>query len=313
MLKPTSQQGVNMRNTWRTLAVSLLATVIIGTAQASDIKLSSTIGELDVPQNPKSIAIFDFPALDILDSLGSESVVAVPKSLPLPDYLKKYEDKAYADVGGLMEPNFERLSAVEPELTIISARQSQLVERFKEISPIYYSDIQYLDFYPSFQRNVRNIAEIIGKQTEAATQLQAIDQDLAAIAAKAKGKTALVLLANESNISTFGPNSRYGMIFQDYGFTQADTGIKESRHGMKVSFEYVLDKNPDYIFVVDRTAAITNKSGNAKKVFDNALIKGSKAYQNGNIVFLDSVNWYLVMGGLQSMKAMNQEMLKAVQ
>ncbi|SMB85404.1 iron complex transport system substrate-binding protein [Pasteurella testudinis DSM 23072] len=302
-----------MRKTWRTLAVTLLATLTVGVAQANDIKLTSTIGELDVPQNPKRIAIFDFPALDILDTLGNQNVVAVPKSLPLPIYLKKYEDKQYVDVGNLMDPNFERLNEAEPDLTIISARQNQLVERFKEISPIYFSDIKYLDFYQSFRQNVRNIAKIIDKEAEAEVQLQAIDQDLASIAAKAKGKTALVLLANESNISAFGPNSRYGMIYQDYGFQQADPNIADSRHGMKVSFEYVLEKNPDYIFVIDRTAAITKKTGNAQKVFDNELIKGAKAHKDGNIVFLDSVNWYLVMGGLQSMKAMNQEMLKAVE
>ncbi|MGR3807680.1 siderophore ABC transporter substrate-binding protein [Pasteurella testudinis] len=302
-----------MRKTWRTLAVTLLATLTVGVTQANDIKLTSTIGELDVPQNPKRIAIFDFPALDILDTLGNQSVVAVPKSLPLPIYLKKYEDKQYVDVGNLMDPNFERLNEAEPDLTIISARQNQLVERFKEISPIYFSDIKYLDFYQSFRQNVRNIAKIIDKEAEAEVQLQAIDQDLASIAAKAKGKTALVLLANESNISAFGPNSRYGMIYQDYGFEQADPNIADSRHGMKVSFEYVLEKNPDYIFVIDRTAAITKKTGNAQKVFDNELIKGAKAHKDGNIVFLDSVNWYLVMGGLQSMKAMNQEILKAVE
>ncbi|KGQ69764.1 ABC transporter [Chelonobacter oris] len=302
-----------MRKIFRNLAVTLLATLTVGIAQADNIKLSSTIGELDVPQHPKRIAIFDFPALDILDTLGNENVVAVPKSLPLPIYLKKYEDKRYVDVGSLMEPNFERLNEAEPDLTIISARQNKLVDRFKEISPIYFSDIKYLEFYTSFQQNVRNIAKIIGKEAQAEEALKAIDKDLSNIAEKAKGKTALVLLANESNISAFGPNSRYGMIYQDYGFTQADPNIAESRHGMKVSFEYVLDKNPDYIFVIDRTAAITKKTGNAQQVFENELIKGAKAYKDGKIVFLDSVNWYLVMGGLQSMKAMNQEMLKAVE
>ncbi|MGR6980968.1 siderophore ABC transporter substrate-binding protein [Testudinibacter sp. P27/CKL/0425] len=302
-----------MRKTLRSLAVTLLATLTVGVSQAADLKLSSTIGELDVPQNPNRIAIFDFPALDILDTLGNENVVAVPKSLPLPIYLKKYEDQKYVDVGSLMEPNFECLNEAEPDLTIVSARQNQLVDRFKEISPIYFSDIKYLEFYSSFQQNVRNIASIIGKQEQAESELKAIDQDLSTIAAKAKGKNALVLLANESNISAFGPNSRYGMIYQDYGFAQADPNIAESRHGMKVTFEYVLDKNPDYIFVIDRTAAITKKTGNAEKVFDNDLIKGTKAYKNGKIVYLDSVNWYLVMGGLQSMKAMNQEMLKAVE
>jgi len=69
---------------------------------------------------------------------------------------------------------------------------------------------------------------------------------------------------------------------------------------MSVSFEYILDKNPDYLFVVDRTAAVTDKVNNAQTVLDNDIIKQTKAFKNKHIVYLDAANWYLAFGGVGS-------------
>ena len=38
---------------------------------------------------------------------------------------------------------------------------------------------------------------------------------------------------------------------------------------------------------MDRTAAITEKANNAQKVLDNDIIKQTKAYKDGHIVYLD--------------------------
>ena len=81
---------------------------------------------------------------------------------------------------------------------------------------------------------------------------------------------------------------------------------------MSVSFEYILDKNPDYLFVVDRTAAVTDKVNNAQTVLDNDIIKQTKAFKNKHIVYLDAANWYLAFGGLESMEIIAAELDNAV-
>ena len=80
-----------------------------------------------------------------------------------------------------------------------------------------------------------------------------------------KTKTALLVLVNESKISAFGDGSRYGMVYQKFGFKPIDDSIKSSTHGQSVGFEYILGKNPDFLLVVDRTAAITEKPTMHKK------------------------------------------------
>ena len=81
---------------------------------------------------------------------------------------------------------------------------------------------------------------------------------------------------------------------------------------MSVGFEYILEKNPDYLLVVDRTAAVTDKVNNAQKVLDNSLIQQTKAFKNNHIVYLDAANWYLAFGGLESMEIIAAELEKAV-
>ena len=63
---------------------------------------------------------------------------------------------------------------------------------------------------------------------------------------------------------------------------------------------------------MDRTAAITEKANNAQKVLDNDIIKQTKAYKDGHIVYLDAANWYLSFGGLESMEIIAQELERAV-
>ena len=143
-------------------------------------------------------------------------------------------------------------------------------------------------------------------------QLSALESKVDQVAKDAKDKTALLVLVNESKISAFGDGSRYGMVYQKFGFKPIDDSIKSSTHGQSVGFEYILEKNPDFLFVVDRTAAITEKANNAQKVLDNDIIKQTKAYKDGHIVYLDAANWYLAFGGLESMEIIAQELDRAV-
>ena len=65
---------------------------------------------------------------------------------------------------------------------------------------------------------------------------------LTKVAKDAKDKTALLVLVNESKISAFGDGSRYGMVYQKFGFKPIDDSIKSSTHGQSVGFEYILEK-----------------------------------------------------------------------
>ena len=58
----------------------------------------------------------------------------------------------------------------------------------------------------------------------------------------------------------------------------ADSSIKEKgNHGQPVTFEYIKKTNPDWLFVLDRSAAIGEESKAAKDVLDNPLVAETTA------------------------------------
>ena len=75
--------------------------------------------------------------------------------------------------------------------------------------------------------------------------------------------------------------------------------------------KYVLEKNPDYLFVVDR-AAIAGGTISAKELFDNELMKKTDAYKNGNIIYLNPSIWYTATGGFTSTMKMVEEIDSAI-
>ncbi|MBM6839522.1 ABC transporter substrate-binding protein, partial [Clostridium saudiense] len=114
-----------------------------------------------------------------------------------------------------------------------------------------------------------------------------------------KNINGLVTLANDGAFSVYGQESRFGIIHKEFGVVPVDTTIESGTHGQKATFEYVAEKNPQYLFVVDR-AAVTGGENSAKELFDNELVAKTDAYKNGNIVYLDPVIWYTSVGGFTS-------------
>ncbi|MBC1906576.1 siderophore ABC transporter substrate-binding protein [Listeria booriae] len=274
---------------------------------AKELTIKHELGETKVKQNPEKVVVFDFGTLDTLQALGlSNNVAGLPKQ-SLPKYLNDFAADKYADLGGLKEPDFEKINEAAPDLNIISGRQSDSYDKFSDIAPTIYQGVDAKDYMKSFQTNVNTIASIFGKEDEAKKQLDAIDKQVADVKASVpEGKTGLILLANDGKMSAYGPGSRFGLIHDVLGVTPADPNIEASTHGQSVSSEYIAEKNPDYIYVVDRGAAVGGESS-AKSVVENELVKKTNAYKNNHIVYLNPEYWYLSGGGLESVAEMVKE------
>ncbi|WP_339316986.1 siderophore ABC transporter substrate-binding protein [Paenibacillus sp. FSL R10-2734] len=280
------------------------------TTESKELTIKHDLGEITIKSNPQKVVVFDFGTLDTLDKLGVE-VTGLPQS-NVPSYLSKYSDAKYENVGGLKEPDFEKINSLSPDLIIISGRQQDSYEEFSKIAPTLYVAVDNANYMESFTKNVKTLGQIFGKEAEVETELTAINDSIKALNEKATadGKKSLIILANEGKISAYGAGSRFGIIHDVFGFAQADDKIEVSTHGQSVSYEYVADKNPDYLFVVDRDAAVKSdgsKSGSAKDAVENDLVKNTNAFKNGKIIYLDPNYWYLSGGGLVSVSEMVKE------
>ncbi|TCT19373.1 iron complex transport system substrate-binding protein [Melghiribacillus thermohalophilus] len=314
-----------MKKLMTIVVLALLAILITacGNAEGSDgeasgdqqekesLTITHELDETEVEKNPETVVVFDFGALDTLDKLGVE-VAGVPKS-NLPEYLSKYAAEEYTNVGSLKEPDFETIYGLDPDLIIISGRQSGLYEDLSEIAPTIYVGIDTANYMESFTNNVLTLGKIFGKESQAEEELAKIEekiQTLKETASENNGK-ALVTLTTGGKVSAYGPGSRFGLIHDVFGLTPADDNIEASTHGMSISFEFIAEKDPDYLFVIDRDAVVGGEKS-AKEVIENELVKQTKAYQNDKIIYLDPNYWYLSGGGLISMTEMIDEVSEGI-
>ncbi|ASK61814.1 ABC transporter [Virgibacillus phasianinus] len=275
------------------------------------ITVKHELGETKVSKNPKKVVVFDYGTLDTLDKLGIK-VTGVPKG-NIPSYIDKYEAKEYENVGSLKEPDFDKLAEIDPDLIIISGRQASLYEQLQELAPTIYLGVDTTRYMESFKENLAVIGNIFNKEDEIDKELKSIEQSIADLKKKASESdiNALIILANDDKISAYGPSSRFGLIHDVFGIPAVDKGIEVSTHGMNVSFEYVVEQDPDLLYVIDR-GAVVGSSSSAKQVVENDLTKKTKAYKNDNIVYLDPNYWYLSGGGLVSVQEMVNEVAKSL-
>ncbi|KQU20342.1 ABC transporter [Bacillus sp. Leaf13] len=278
-------------------------------AKSEEITVKHQLGETKVKTNPEKVVVFDMGTLDTLDKLGVE-VAAVPHD-GLPKYLSKYKGTT-ENAGGLKEPDFEKINEIAPDLILISGRQSDAYEELSKIAPTVYVGVDTTKYMESFEENVTLLGKIFGKEKEAAKEFASVEGNITALKEKAPtDKKGLIILASGGKVSAYGPDSRFGIIHDVFGVPAVDDKLEVSTHGQSISFEYIAEKDPDYLFVVNRDA-VAGDGAAAKETVENDIVKNTKAYKEGNIIYLDPNYWYLSGGGLESVDSMVKEVSKGI-
>lgn len=280
---------------------------------AGKLVIQHHLGTTEVVKNPKKVVLLSYGVIDSFDKL-SIPIAGLPKG-NLPKYLSKYgNDDTIMDIGNLMDPNFEKINELGPDLIVISARQSKLYDELSKIAPTIYMDIDKDDYLGSFEKNARQLGELFDKEVEVEKELTIIKSKIAKIKqiSETSHKTGLIVLVNEGRYSAYGKGSRFGIIHDVFGIKPADQNIEVATHGQSVSNEFIQKVNPDYLFVIDRGAALKKNDLNTA-AFSNPLIEKTKAYQNDKIIFLSPDVWYLSGGGLESVSMMVDEIERAIQ
>ncbi len=277
--------------------------ITVSSEQPSEkVLIKHSKGETEVPAHPKKVIVFDTAILDSLDFLGVD-IAGVPRTgTPFPANIAKFKDEKYINAGTLQEPDFETISAVQPDLIIGSGRADKAYSELSSIAPTIVLSIDYKNYLDSLKDRTLTAAQLFGKKQEALQYFAILDQEIATTKAKAsKAGTALFVMVNGGKISAYGPGSRFGFIFDVLGMEPVASFADNQNHGNVISLEYILEKNPDWIFVLDRETAIGESQQNvaAKKVLENELINKTKAKQKNQIIYVDAPALYIA-GGLRT-------------
>ena len=297
------------------LLTLLVALLFLGACQAptsetvakETVTVTDVIGEQEIPYQPERVVVYDFGMLDTMNALGlSENIIGAATN-NVPGYLKDTVSEM-ENVGTLKEPDMEKLITLAPDLIIISGRLADFSEQLQEIAPVLQLSVDQTDYWGSVQHNIQVIADVYGVDAEPKmTELESEIADLKEKTTAFKEEEALLLLVNDGAISAFSSGSRFGQIFDVFGFTPVSAEIETSTHGQTIGYEGILEINPDILFVIDRSQAIQVDTAENLQLLDNAFITKTNAVQNERIIVLSPDLWYLSGGGLESTHLMIEE------
>ncbi|VEI13446.1 siderophore ABC transporter substrate-binding protein [Trueperella bialowiezensis] len=294
------------------------------TTEAADFPrtVKHASGETTIEAQPERIVVMDMAALDTLDALGAGDKVVGTVTSNLPTWLADDDGINYSNVesvGSLKEPDMEAIAKLDPDLVVLGARSAKLYPEFEKsfttIDATHSWDVDnYSETVPD---QIKMIGEAVGADEAAEKSADEITKLIADNKGAAKDKgSALVIMTNGGEISLHDSKSRWAPIYDVFGFTEAykKDEADEGHKGDKVSFETVKELNPDWIFVVDRDAAVgkTDAGVTAEQVLDNELVHSTNAWQNEQVVYLSPERWYIVMQGASNFPAMLNEIADAI-
>lgn len=288
-------------------------TVLEETPESITVKaLNGASEEIDVevPYDPQVIVTLDAASTDILANLGvADRIVGTtnPES-----YLADYVANA-ANVGTAKTFDVEAIMELQPEVIFMAGRGSDYYDTLVEIAPVVRLTVSGNVIEGTYENSLK-IASIFGMEEEMNEKLSAYDERITALQAVAKDKNAIVGLCTSGSFNLLGNDGRCSIIGNELGFNNVgvDANIDTSAHGNEASFEFVVEKAPDYIFVLDRDAA-TNAEGAqlAKDIMENELVMSTDAYKNGNLIIMENAGvWYKAEGGFTALGIMLEDLEK---
>ena len=263
--------------------------------------------DLEVPYDPERIAVLDMASLDILDNLGMGDRVVGSASTSL-EYLTDYVDnEEVANLGTIKEADLEAVMECDPDVIFIGGRLASSYDALSEIAPVVFlSTDSELGVVKSVTKNAETIASMFGLEDEVSKKIEGFDERIEALKKTSEGKTALVGMTTSGSFNLMGNDGRCSIVGREIGFENLTAAESTSTHGNEASFETVVEKNPDYIFVMDRDSAIgADGAQTAKEIVENELVMGTDAYKNGRIIYLEHpAVWYTAEGGITALNIM---------
>ena len=168
---------------------------------------------------------------------------------------------------------------------------------------------------PAVEQRVTQIGQIFGVEEQAAAQMTEVRSAIADAKAEAEGAdlSAMFVQVSGGKASAYGPTSRFGAIYSDFGFAETGAPVdEEGSHGEEIGAEFFARYNPGVIFVLDRGKAIGQAEQPALEVLQNDLVDRTDAAENDKLVEVDGFSWYLASAAPSSLRQMVADVARAL-
>ena len=318
-------------NGW-TLALSMIAAISLSGCDkkpaadanqgaqklATPIMVKHELGTTIIAYHPQRAAVLDMNEADFLDQL-SIPIAGMPKDY-VPHFLQKYkDDQKVQDLGAIVQPNMERIYTLKPDIILMTPLQANQYQALSKIAPTVHYDINFNNsqqhHIEAIKAHLITLGQIFNQQQLATQKVDALDAKLAEVRkiTANRPEKALVVLHNNGAFSNFGVQSRYGFVFNAFGVKPASTVVDTSLHGQPISSEFIKQADPDILYIVDRTAVMEHRPTIDAERMSNPLLRQTKAWKNGKVVFVDADAWYITAASPTSMHILIDDVIKGYQ
>ncbi|WP_234949870.1 siderophore ABC transporter substrate-binding protein [Tepidimicrobium xylanilyticum] len=270
--------------------------------ELTTVEITDAHGTITVPVSPKNVVSLDNRTFETLADWGID-LAAVPKGV-MPADSPYVADELVLDIGNHREPNLEIIASVEPELVIVGQRFSRFYEDIKALVPnAVVIDLNFdvsetaetpgENLVNGLKNSTIALGKIFNKNEEAEKLVAEFDGAMEKAKSAYNGTDRIMsVIVSGGNIGFSAPGSGrvWGPLYEIFGWVPAlDIDSATSDHqGDEISVEAIAQSNPDWIFVLDRDAAVSSTSDAvpAQDVIDNSpALQNTKAVIEGNIVY----------------------------
>lgn len=292
-----------------TILLSVVLALVGAPVLADPVMISTARGPVALERWPERVVVFDIAALDTLDALGVKPV-GVPQKLYV-SYLDHVSAEA-EPVGTIFEPDLEAVAALEPDLIVIGGRSGPRYDALAAIAPVIDMTVGEDTLFEDARARIDAYGALFERDPQAAEMAAVLDAEIAAARAAAEGRgDALILMTNGPKVSAYGPGSRFGWLHAALGLPAAVPDMTAANHGEAVSFEFVRQADPDWLLVIDRSAAIGEGAEGARATLDNPLVADTTAWKQGQVVYLDAAPIYIAGGGVRAISGVLEDLTEA--
>lgn len=289
-------------------------------ATGGTVTITDSSGEeVEVPANPETVVVTDWSVTRTLNDLGVELDGIPASTAGLPEDLAGLAD--VTTVGTVREPDFEGISALEPDLVIIAGRSGtpEVLAEMKKITPnVIDMSVRWedpADQLGLIEERTVDLGSIFGREAEAQALMDEATSAVEEIhdEVTAAGTKAMMVQVSGGTVSAYGPGSRFGILHEAFGF--ADTGAPvdtENSHGQEISQEFFTQYNPDVIYVLDRSKTIGEQAQGALEALNNGLVDTTNAAKNDKIVEVEGFSWYIADNAPSSITTMIEDVRKGL-
>jgi iron complex transport system substrate-binding protein len=260
-----------------TLAACGDDTAATTTTQAPEFPL--TLGDLTIEAEPQRIVSMSASATEMLFAIGAgDKVVAV-------DNFSNYPaETAALEKVDAYQPNIEAISALAPDLVIISYDPGNLVEQLNALSiPVFAAyAVSSLD---GVYEQIEQLGALTGQLAEAVQLSATMQSEIEAlVAGVTKADPPLTYFYElDPTLYTITSNTFIGGVMSSLGLVSIADGVEEGNDYPQLSAEVLVEKDPAIIFLADTKCCAQSLATVGEREGWGEL----SAVRNGSVVELD--------------------------